>query len=242
MIVQTVVADDERLARSRIRRFLAQDDWIEIAAECQNGPETVRAVNRLKPDLLFLDIEMPGLRGIDLVERFRVRPLVVFVTAHPNFAADAFDLNALDYLRKPVPGDRFQETLARVRNALERLDQGPEAGRPRGDPSARIFVRRLGKIIPIATADLVHIEADRDYLRLHTVSGCEYVRTPLKSLEARLDPAHFMRVHRSSVVNLNHVSSFRGIPGSRLRAELSTGGSVEVSRRCAQQIRARGLC
>lgn len=249
MKVRAVIADDERLARERVRRLLAAHPWLECAAEARSGPETVSVVERHRPDVLFLDVEMPGLTGTAALARLEHRPFVIFTTAYRDQAVTAFDLRALDFLLKPIERERFDESLERLRDALQ--STAPIAGMGDGGtgdgdagpsrPPARIFVKRLGTLVPVAVDDIVRLEADGEYVVVHTEAFSHSVRAPLRSFVKRFDPQRFLRIHRSHVVNVDHVRAFRPHDGVRLRAELRNGTVIVASRRASSALRGRGV-
>lgn len=246
--VTVFLADDEPLARAGLRKALAREPWLQVIGEASDGEAALEAVLRLRPELLFLDVQMPGLQGTEVLQRLvqsgQPLPLVIFTTAYAEHAVSAFELGAVDYLLKPFGPERLGACLARVRAGLgepcppllERWALAQSSG-----PLTRLFVRRGAHIVPLRLADLTHIEAEDDYLRLHRAAGAEsgsdLLRLPLSRLEERLDPARFVRIHRSCIVNLDHLARFRRLPSSALLAELKTGLALPVSRARAQEIR-----
>lgn len=240
--VCTMIADDEALARQRLRERLRQVAWIDLVGETDDGPATVTEVDRLKPDLLFLDIHMPGLSGLAVLERLTHRPHVVFTTAHDRYAVAAFELQALDYLLKPVSRRRFEAALERVKQTLQIAPESTvERGRAalrRGTPLSRIFVRRAGKIVPVSVEEITRFEADDDYVRIHTTAGDRYLASlRMQELESQLDNERFLRIHRSHIVNLDRVSSFDSHPSGRLRVTMSDGIQLFASRSKSQELR-----
>lgn len=238
MRVRALIVDDERLARARLARLLAGHDWVRVVGQAANASEALRLQADVRPEVVFLDIRMPGLDGIELARQLETGPQVVFTTAYREHAADAFALRALDYLLKPIDPDRLDDALTRLREAL-----GP--GNPSADgnglPATRFFVRRLGTLWPLPIAEIVRLEADGDYVALHTEKGRFSIQQPLSALLELLDPERFVRVHRSHVVNLDFVQAFRSHDGVRLRAELRDGSAVVVSRRASRRLRQRGM-
>jgi two-component system, LytTR family, response regulator len=242
--VSVLIADDEPLARTGMRAMLGRVEWVTCVGEAANGPEAVSAINALRPELVFLDIQMPGLLGIDVLRRVTHRPFVVFTTAYAQHAVTAFELGALDYLLKPFGPDRLTTALERVRAALgepgapaplDRLTEALSSG-----PMSRLFVRSGRAIIPVDIANVLHFEALGDYVAAHVPRGRHVLHLSLNRLEARLDPKKFLRIHRTHIVNLDHVVAFRR-QGRGLIAELTDGVRLAVSRQRAQELRALGV-
>ena len=241
-----LIADDEAVARAGLRDLLSGVSWLHIVGEAANGPAAVEAINRLRPELVFLDIQMPGLLGTDVLRQVTHQPFVVFTTAHAQHAATAFELGALDYILKPFGEARLAKTLDRVRSAigesgsaaatLDRLQEALGSG-----PMSRLFVRSGGSVIPIAVASVAWFEADGDYVVAHSGKGRHMLHVPLSRLESRLDPKRFVRIHRTHIVNLDHVVTFRPHGKGQLEAELKDGTRLVVSRERAKDIRSLGL-
>lgn len=238
--IRAIVADDEPLARRGIRQLLEPHPDIEVVAEARNGRETVLRLRELKPDLLFLDVQMPELDGFDVIREVGVRrlPSVIFVTAHDEFAVRAFDAHALDYLVKPLEVTRFGEALERVRERL-RSAHAVDLSRKL---SALLATREQEQakhriLVPTSTGDLLldpdeidWIEADDYYAAIYAREGRHLIRESLASLEQRLDGARFVRVHRSAIVNVDRVRELRNKAGEASLI-LNSGVDVPVSRR-----------
>jgi two-component system LytT family response regulator len=245
MKVSTLIADDEPVARSGLRDMLAEFDWISCVGDASNGLAAVEAINRLRPELVFLDIQMPGLLGTDVLRRVEHRPFVVFTTAFGQHAVTAFELGAVDYLLKPFGPERLAATLDRVRAALgepgatSALDRYQEALRT--GPMTRLFVRSGRAVIPVSVADVSWFEADGDYVTAHSSAGVHVLHLSLNRLEARLDPERFVRVHRAHIVNLDRVVAFRREGKDRFHAQMDDGARVAVSRGRAREIRGLGV-
>jgi len=238
--IATLIVDDEPVARAGLRHMLAQVEWLACIGEAANGPAAVEMINALKPELVFLDIQMPGLLGTDVLRRAQHQPLVVFTTAYAQHAVTAFELGALDYLLKPFGPERLQATLDRVRAALGEplvpsLDRLGEALSQA--PMSRLFVRVGRAIVPLAVADIAWFEAVGDYIAAHVGDAQHVLHLSLSQLEGRLDRQHFARIHRAHIVNLDHVLAFRREPGGQLLAELRSGACLPVSRARAQDLR-----
>jgi len=241
--MRVLVADDEPLARRGVRQLLAPHADVHVVGESRNGPETLRALDEFKPDLLFLDVQMPEMDGFDVL---RARgagrmPAVVFVTAHDQFAVRAFEAYAIDYLVKPLHVERFEAALERVREQL-RLMQAAGLARKLTALLAAERAQREKKgierlVIPTAASDLVvpvaeidWIGADDYYARLHVGMKSYLLRESLSSLEARLDPSRFARLHRAAIVQLDRVRELRNTARGD-EAILRDGSRLPVSRR-----------
>lgn len=242
--VTTLIADDEPIARAGLRAMLARVEWVTCVGEAANGLAAVEAIDRLRPELVFLDIQMPGMLGTDVLSRVAHRPFVVFTTAYAQHAVTAFELGALDYLLKPFGPDRLTTTLERVRAALgeprapSSLDRAAEA--LQSGPMTRLFVRSGRSIVPVPVASVLWFEALGDYVAAHVPKGRHVLHLSLNRLEARLDPARFVRAHRTHIVNLDHVIAFRRA-GRGMVAEMSDGARLAVSRQRARELRALGV-
>ena len=238
--VSTMIVDDEPLALAGLRRMLGEIDWIECVGEATNGPAAVETINLMRPELVFLDVQMPGLLGTDVLARVRHQPFVVFTTAYAQHAVVAFELGALDYLLKPFGEERLHATLERIRaavgeprtSAFNRLSEASSHA-----PMSRLFVRSGRSIVPLKVNDIAWFEAVGDYIAAHVGAAQHLLHLPLSQLEGRLDPKRFIRIHRTYLINLDHVTAFRRQPDARLIAELADGTHLPVSRAKAQELR-----
>ncbi|MBE5316969.1 MAG: response regulator transcription factor [Xanthomonadales bacterium] len=232
--IRTLLVDDERLARAELRRLLAVHPQIEIVGEATHAQEALLAMEQLQPDLAFLDIQMPGMSGLQLAEHIEDRCQFVFCTAFDSFAIDAFGLNALDYLVKPVEPERLARTIARLRP--------PEA------PSTAVatlpmehgLLLKFGESARIVRLrDIERFESVGNHAAVYSAHGQSFVLSSLNRIEQRLDPAHFFRVNRSCILRLDAIRSLEPDVGQGLIARTASGVEIEVSRRAAQQLRAR---
>ena len=238
--VTVLIADDEPVARAGLRDMLGAVEWLTCVGEAANGPEAVAAINRLRPELVFLDIQMPGLLGTDVLRRVEHQPFTVFTTAYAQHAVTAFELGALDYLLKPFGAERLATTLDRVRAALGEptppaLDRLAEA--MSNGPMSRLFVRSGTAIIPVAVDDVSHVEAWGDYVTAFVGQRRFVIHLSLNRLEARLDPERFARIHRTRIVNLAHVALFKRHGHGRFVAVMRDGTELPVSRAKSQTVR-----
>ncbi len=234
--LRVLVIDDERPALDELAWLLGQDGRVAAVQTCDSATGALRVLRERDVDAVFLDIQMPGLTGLELAQvlsRFRQPPAIVFVTAHEEHAVEAFDLRAVDYVLKPVRGERLAE-------AVRRVVQG--SGRPTESRDEQIPVERGGVTRFVNRSDISHVEAQGDYARLHTTTGSHLVRAPLTTLESQWAPAGFVRIHRSLLVNLGHVREVR-MDGGRCTVTVGAGGGPEagtdlqVSRRHTRELR-----
>lgn len=223
--MKALIVDDERLARTELRRLLTEHPEIEIAGEARNGEEALALAAQLSPDLLFLDIQMPQMSGFDVLDRLDDIPQVIFTTAYDAYAIKAFEVNALDYLMKPIAPARLAAALAKVR--------------PRSGPARleRVFVRDGDRCWIVALPDIFLLESDGNYTRVHFNGQRPLIRRSLNALEAHLDPAIFFRANRKEILNLKWIDKVDlGIAGG-LSVTLRGGRSVEMSRRQSGRLR-----
>jgi two-component system, LytTR family, response regulator len=232
--LRTIVVDDEELARQVLRELLRAHDEIEVVAECRNGLEAVKAVAEYKPDLLFLDVQMPKLTGFDVLELIGPDVPVIFVTAYDEYAMKAFEVHAVDYLLKPLGKDRLAAALQRVKKRdAEKLPPAAElaaAARPAGQFAERLVVRDGTRVTLIPVGKLDYAEAQDDYVSLASEGKNHLKQQTIGSLEAALDPKSFVRIHRSYVVNLERVSRIEPYGKESRIAILSNGAKLPVSR------------
>jgi two-component system, LytTR family, response regulator len=246
MTLRVVLVDDEPLARRRLRRLLLDHGGVEIIGEVAEGESACRMIADLTPDLVFLDVQMPGLSGFDVLARLQPRPSVIFVTAHDEFAVRAFDEQALDYLLKPVEPARLARALARVTPGerapadqdarLERLLQVLDRSKT---SAQRIAVRRGAKVLLVEPSTVVFCRAEDKYTVLYTADGEHIVDRTIEELERSLDPATFLRIHRSAIVNLAFVKELTAVEGGRFLVALTTpaGAQLQASRAGAKMLR-----
>lgn len=251
--IQTLICEDEPLAVRALREYLREVEWIEVVGEAKNGREAVRLIHKLEPDLIFMDVQMPGLSGVEVLETVTHKAAVVFTTAYDEYAISAFELGAVDYLMKPFGRDRLIETLGRVRVRLvgegvwgeltprpdrsEGVDAAKAKVRGGAQPAARLFARDRGGLVPVITADIVRIDATEGGVALGTRDRTLELDTTLTELMTRLDPADFVRVHRAHAINLRHVLSIRRYDERRLTVRLSDDSTLVASRRGSQLLR-----
>jgi two-component system LytT family response regulator len=246
-VIRSLIVDDEALARRGLALRLGGIDGIAIAGECGNGREAIAAIETLRPDLVFLDIQMPGLDGFDVVRRLQgdAMPIIVFVTAFDRYAVTAFEMHALDYLLKPVEEARLAATVARARQRLDERDAVTEksqllafilqmTGSTATDSDSvtreRLSIRDGNEVTLIPMADIEWIEAAGDYMCVHALGATHIMRSTMKQLEAQLDPARFTRVHRSTIVNVERVSKLTAHDNGEYFLTLTGGARLKLSR------------
>lgn len=244
MTLKTMIADDEPLARERLKMLLAPDPDIDIVAECRNGSEVVLSLKAAKTDLLFLDIQMPGRDGFEVIEEIGPpnMPMTVFVTAHNEHAVSAFEVHALDYLVKPIERTRLEQTLARVKERVrlqeafavrEQISSAVETLRQAASHPERPqrFLTRTGNTASVVSvSDIEWVEAADYYVCLHAGGKQHLLRESIRALETKLDPNKFIRLHRSAIVNLDHIREIHRDGQAEGWVLLSTGDRVRLNR------------
>ena len=242
MTVRVLIVDDEELARQRLQRLLAAETDVEIIGEASDGVQAVDSIRRLMPDLVFLDVQMPEVDGFAVLERLRPRPApaIIFVTAHDDYALRAFDVHAVDYLRKPFDAARFKEAFARARQRLAGVgaeDQARkidallaqvEAQPPRS--RERLMVRTDGRLYFVRIDDIDWIEAAGNYVKLHVGRDTHLMRETMMGIEKMLDPTRFLRIHRSAIVNLDRVREMQPWFSGEYTVILRDGTQLRLSR------------
>lgn len=242
--LRTLIADDEPLAVERLQLLCAREPQIEVVGTAADGDAALRLVGALSPDLLLLDISMPQRDGIDVARSlatFDRSPAIIFITAYDNFAVEAFDLAAVDYLLKPVAPDRLARAVQRVvdRRADAAEDQAaasPPA--PSADYAEEFWVPHRSQVIRIGVADIDRIDAERDYMRLHVGDRSFLLHQTISALEARLDPAFFIRVHRSTIVRRDRIIALRHDGTGGWQADLGAGGLARIGRTYVNAVKA----
>jgi two-component system LytT family response regulator len=258
--VRVLVVDDEPLARRNLRLLLGRDDEVEVVGERRDGPAAVRAIQDLAPDVVFLDVQMPEMDGFEVLQAVggEVAPVVVFVTAWEEHAVRAFEVHALDYLLKPFSDARFAAALARAKAAVRRgaledlgrrvagvLDERQAflgSKRPgTGGPALlrRFVLRSAGRVLFLPAAEVDWVEAADYYVRLHAGGRRHLVRYSMNELERRLDPASFLRVHRSAIANLHRIRELRDVGSGGGTVVLGDGTELPLSRRRRRRVERR---
>jgi two-component system, LytTR family, response regulator len=249
--IRTLVVDDQPVARERIVSLLAVESDVEVVGECATGGEAVRAIRTLAPDLVFLDMQMPELDGLAVVDAIGSErmPYTIFVTAYDDYAVRAFDAQAIDYLLKPFARPRFARAVERARQRLQsreraaltgELLQAVESMRGRQRSSSpRLVVKSGGRVLFVDLDQIDWVEAEGNYARLHVGADVHLVRETMTDLLVRLGDEGFARVHRSAIVNVSRVAELRTAPGGDYDVVLTTGAHVPLSRSCREAFQAR---
>lgn len=264
-MIRAIIVDDEALARRGIRARLARDGGYAVVAECASGREAIAAIREHTPDVVFLDVQMPGVDGFGVVHEIGAErmPVVIFVTAYDTHALRAFDAHALDYLLKPIDDERFAAAVDRARRRVAERDESAVArrlvalmhevgstveaahglGPTRVEPSAppptpaRIVVRDRDRVLLIDVADIDWVGADGDYVRIHTAGKSHLLRDTMAAMEDRLDAATFVRIHRSAIVNVARIRELRPYSGREYAVILNDGTRLRLSRRYRDRLR-----
>jgi two-component system LytT family response regulator len=246
-MIRALIADDEPLARTRVRVMLEGRPGYEIVAECGDGPEAVEGIIEHAPDVVFLDIKMPALDGFDVLEALeatQIPPAIVFVTAFDAYALKAFDVCAVDYLMKPFNAARFEQALGRAESRLERQSPVIDAElrafletlrNQRAHPD-RFLVRAANHLYFVREADIEWVDAADNYVRLHAGGRAHFVRDTMKSFAAKLRPDRFVRVHRSIIINLDHLQRLEPHGHGEYLITMRDGSRVTSSRSYSQQL------
>ena len=238
-MIPTVLADDEVLARQKLRQLLRDEPEIDIVGEGMTAAETIDLVRATKPQLLFLDIQMPGMDGFDIASQLCAdkggpAPHIIFTTAHDQYALRAFEIHAVDYLLKPFTRERLSSAVERARKEISRGDQQPATNggtvRSGSRYTTRIVFKSRGRIVFLPVSDIRWISAEENYVRICTQNETHLLRETMARLEEKLDPEMFLRVHRSSIVNLQHVKEVRTETDGEYAVVLVNGEKLTMSR------------
>jgi two-component system, LytTR family, response regulator len=249
-MTRVLIADDEPLARERLKMLLDGQEGFEVTAECQDGASTIDAIRRVKPDLVFLDVQMPGANGFEVVSALKPEelPLFVFVTAFDKYALKAFDVHALDYLLKPFDRERFLQTLARAQQQLERPTNGDLRTRllalvkdlgPAPTRLERFVIKSGGRVFFVRADEIDWIEAAGNYVKLHVGSETHLLRETMNAVEAQLPRDTFYRIHRCHIVNIERVKELQPWFNGEYVVFLRTGARLTLSRGYREKLQDR---
>lgn len=251
--IRALIVDDEPFARERVRRLLKEEADVELVGEARDGFEAVAAVHALAPDLLLLDVQMPGKDGFGVLAELDAAqtPVVIFLTAYDQYAVRAFEAAALDYVLKPFDEERFKKAVGRAREHVARLkgardgnahqarDDEASAGAAPGDQTPyleRLLIRAGGRVLFRRAEEIDWIEAEGNYVRLHVGGAAYLLRETISNLEARLDPARFARIHRSALVQLARIREIKAQPNGQSEVTLADGARLTLSRRYRRRL------
>lgn len=217
MILKTLIVDDEPLARSGLSDYVGRVDFLTEVGQAKDGMEAISLLEQQETDLLLLDVQMPGLSGVDLLRSLSRPPAVIFTTAHPGFAVEGFELNAIDYLLKPIPFPRFLRAVLKVRERLSpetfpasSTPAAPATAPKKAPPATDLFIREEGRVERLLLTDILYAESMQNYCRIFTKTGTHLPLLPLKELEKALPEENFFRIHRSYLINLRAVEAIVG--------------------------------
>ena len=247
-IVRALIVEDEPLARRQLREFASEVEWLTIVGEVADGSAAIRVIDDLRPELVFLDIRMPEVSGLDVLDQVTHDPAVIFTTAFDQYAVTAFELGALDYLLKPFGRERFLAAVDRAKRALASrpVDSEPStstAARVRSalastdGPAERVFVRDRGHILPIPVSEIERLEAEDDYVAVYARGRRFLVYLALGEFERRLHPERFLRIHRSHIVNMDYVTALIPYDATRLQIRMRDGTTLMASRTRSRELR-----
>ena len=247
MKIRTLIVDDEPLGRERIRTLLGDDAEVEVVGECSNGKQAVAAIERTRPDLVYLDVQMPEMDGFAVLDAVAGEwmPAIIFVTAYDRYAVQAFEVHALDYLLKSFDRERFQGALQRAKEQIRRSQEGLwnerltgllEDLQARQTRLTRFVIRSAGRIFFLRVEEIDWLEAAGNYVRIHVGRESHLVRETLQSVEGRLDPAKFLRVHRSTVVNFDRIKEMQPLFHGDYVVRLRDGTELTLSRNYREKL------
>ena len=241
MKIKTLIVDDEPLAREKLKRLLRDESDVEIIGECGNGKEALSAIKKLSPDLVFLDIQMPEMNGFDVLKSIGTSrlPVVIFATAYDQYALQAFDVHALDYLLKPFNRERFHRSVTRARELINSHDPDNLDKRLRALLAdlktekkylERLVIKSVGRVFFIKINEIDWIEAAGNYVKLHVGRESHMLRETMNGLEAKLDPEKFLRIHRSTLVNIDRIKELHPLFSGDYTVMLQNGAELTLSR------------
>lgn len=234
-MIRTILVDDERLARQELTGLLQGHSDIDLIGEANNADEAIELIEQLKPDLIFLDIQMPEKTGFELLEELITTPLVIFCTAYDEYALKAFESNALDYLLKPVHGDRLKDALGKVRKQIQ--ERSKQETPDKLNEHQQVFIKDGDKCWFVKVGDIRRIESIGNYARIFFDNHKPMIHRTLNDLEARLPPEAFFRANRKEIINLRNIEKIEPYFSGGLLTYLNTGERVEISRRQAIRFR-----
>jgi two-component system LytT family response regulator len=248
--IRALIVDDEPLARRRIKSLLAQDSTVDVIGECSDGHKAVASISELTPDLVFLDVQMPAMDGFEVIKTIGAErmPTVIFVTAYDQYALKAFEVNALDYLLKPFDRRRFQKTLERAKAMISGLGNGNVNNqllsllrdlRREHETPERFVIKSGGRVVFLRVEEIDVMRAVGNYVRLQVGRDSHFMRETMTGMEAKLDPDRFMRIHRSTIVNLDRVKEVQPWAKGEYVLIMRDGTRLIMSRRYRERLNER---
>lgn len=243
--IKCVIVDDEELARQLLVEYLDDHDNIEVVAECSGGRDAIKKIDEFNADLVLLDVQMPGIDGFDVLENIKTDPFVIFCTAYDKYAIKAFDKNAIDYILKPLDKKRFDRAIDRAADRINNNDSnfmhlGEDlVAQEDSKFKHNIFVQKSEKLVNLPVQDIVHLEASKDYTIISTKNEQFVSSTGISKLESKLDPQVFIRIHRSTIINLDKLVELEKYGSGNLAARMINGKTFPISRTYAKSIRDR---
>jgi two-component system, LytTR family, response regulator len=238
--MKTILIDDEPLARSVVRKYCEKLQSIEIVGECENGFDAVKMIDELKPDLIFLDVQMPKLNGFEVLELIQHQPKVIFTTAFDEYAVKAFDANAMDYLLKPFLFERFEKAVEKCLSTDESFEMKlNDQSYSHPDEAQRIVIKDGETIHIIPLHDLIYIEAYDDYVKLHTEKGRFVKKQTMGHYEKTLPTKSFARIHRSSIIAMDRIQKIESTEKGRYQVLLMNGVRLPISRNALPELKTR---
>ena len=245
MSVKSIIVDDEPIARSIIKKFLSEEEEIEIIGECGNGIDAVKMILEEKPDIVFLDIQMPEMTGFEVIEEigYANLPHIIFVTAYDQYAIKAFEINALDYLLKPFDKDRFHNSIVRAKELIGSKNELKEhikdligSINQEAKYLNRILIKSSGRVYFLKTSEISYIEAAAYYVKLHSGKKEHVIRETLNNLESKLDPEVFVRIHRSHIVNIDYIKELEPWFNNKYLVIMKDGAKLNLSRNFRERL------
>lgn len=241
--VKCIIVDDESLARDLLQEYLSEYEEIDVVAHCSGGREAIKKIDDLQAELVFLDVQMPRMDGFDVLEKIKTNPFIIFCTAYDQYAIKAFDQNAIDYLLKPIDKARFDLAVKRAIKRIENEDSNfiniieDLNDRTSSKYSKNLFVQKSEKLVNLPVENIVHLEASKDYTIISTKNDQFVSSTGISKLEAILDPGLFIRIHRSTIINIKKLVEIEKFGNSGLAAKMENGKVFTISRSYTKAIR-----
>ena len=241
--IKCILVDDESLARDLLFEYLSEYPEIKVVAQCSGGREAIKKIDELQADLVFLDVQMPGTDGFDVLEDIESDPFIIFCTAYDKYALKAFDKNAIDYLLKPIDKSRFDLAVKRAIKRIEKEESNfihiieDLNDRSTNSYSKNLFVQKSEKLVNLPVSNIVHLEASKDYTIISTKNDQFVSSTGISKLEEKLDPDLFIRIHRSTIINIDKLLEIEKFGNSGLAAKMENGKVFTISRSYTKAIR-----